>query len=203
MNRDLDMLAPAIADGEKQAFALWMAHCEMPLRLSLASFARRVDVESVLQETLIRLWRFAPQFIPDGKPNGLFRLAVRVARNLAISELRKRKEEPGSDTDLDVVDLERNQASDFGYPDPVLQERIRLCFDDLPEAPRSALCARLQSAGNAADEVLAEQLRMKPNTFLQNFTRARKFLAACLQKYGIDVGQGHGALAHRGHEGAP
>jgi RNA polymerase sigma-70 factor (ECF subfamily) len=37
------------------------------------------------------------------------------------------------------------------------------------------------------DETLAEHLSMRLNTFLQNFTRARKLLAKCLEERGIHV----------------
>ncbi|CAN5905040.1 hypothetical protein BH11MYX2_BH11MYX2_04180 [soil metagenome] len=37
--------------------------------------------------------------------------------------------------------------------------------------------------------MIAESLGMKLNTFLQNFTRARKFLADCLAKRGITIAE--------------
>jgi RNA polymerase sigma-70 factor (ECF subfamily) len=48
------------------------------------------------------------------------------------------------------------------------------------------LHARLESAGVEPDDALAERLGMRKNTFLQNFTRARKLLAECLARRGID-----------------
>jgi RNA polymerase sigma-70 factor (ECF subfamily) len=47
----------------------------------------------------------------------------------------------------------------------------------------------LQSAGADDDLTLAETLGMRLNTFLQNFSRARKLLAECLGKRGIAVDQ--------------
>jgi RNA polymerase sigma-70 factor (ECF subfamily) len=35
--------------------------------------------------------------------------------------------------------------------------------------------------------MLAERLGMRLNTFLQNFTRARKLLAECLEKRKVDL----------------
>jgi RNA polymerase sigma-70 factor (ECF subfamily) len=49
------------------------------------------------------------------------------------------------------------------------------------------LKARLEAEGNTHDGVLAEGLGMSLNTFLQNFTRARKLLAECLKKAGVDL----------------
>ena len=57
----------------------------------------------------------------------------------------------------------------------------------LPRKPAEAIQARIDSAGAEPDAVLAERLRMRRNTFLQNVTRARRLLAACLRRRGIDV----------------
>ena len=46
---------------------------------------------------------------------------------------------------------------------------------------------RLASDGTEDDSVLAARLGMSLNTFLQNFTRARKFLKECLEKAGIHL----------------
>lgn len=59
-----------------------------------------------------------------------------------------------------------------------------------PPAPGQAggaLAARLQSGGSVPDERLAERLGMRTNTFLQNVTRARRLLAECLRRRGVDL----------------
>lgn len=45
--------------GDREAFAEWMGMVEIPLRRSLSRFARAVDVEVVMQETLLRMWLVA------------------------------------------------------------------------------------------------------------------------------------------------
>jgi RNA polymerase sigma-70 factor (ECF subfamily) len=72
-------------------------------------------------------------------------------------------------------------------PDPMLRQAILECRDKLPAKPRQALDARLE--GGDEDRTLAERLGMQLNTFLQNFARARKLLAECLGKRGIEVGR--------------
>ena len=54
-------------------------------------------------------------------------------------------------------------------------------------ASRAARWPRLDSGGFEPDETLAAGLRMRRNTFLQNITRARKLLAACLERHGVDL----------------
>lgn len=46
---------------------------------------------------------------------------------------------------------------------------------------------RWSSGGAEDDSALAARLNMSLNTFLQNFNRARQFLAQCLKKAGVDL----------------
>lgn len=184
---DPDALLPAIAAGDDQAFEAWLAGAEHRVRLSLRRFAAYVDTEAVLQEALLRVWQVAPRVKADGQHDPLLRLAIRIGRNLAISDLRRARLTP-----VDVEELERLAASDPGPPeprvgDPLLRRTIRECRDLLPTKPGLALTARLQNAGTEPDNALAVRLGMRLNTFLQNITRARRHLEDCLRRRGIDL----------------
>jgi RNA polymerase sigma factor (sigma-70 family) len=183
---DHDVHRAAIAGGDVTAFGQWMAACESIVRDSLRSFARVIDVESVLQETLLRVWQVAPRFEPDGRPNALLRFTIRIARNLAISEVRRTKAAPVEAEVIEVA-LAAVDESPMREPDPLLRDAIADCRDKLPPKPREAFDARLANAGGDDDDTLASSLGMKLNTFLQNFTRARKMLADCLGTKGIAV----------------
>ncbi len=184
---DLDVHLSAIRAGDADAFARFLASAEPILRRSLTSFARFVDVEAVLQESLLRVWQVAPRVEDDGAPNGLLRVGLRIARNLAISERRRLgRVEAASDEELDERAWLAEGVSEAA-PDPILRRRIEECEEKLPDKPRAALVARVTSEGGEADHVLAERLGMRLNTFLQNFTRARRFLAECLEAHGIDL----------------
>src|SRR5688500_2719323 len=166
---DLDVHLALIVAGDTRAFARWMAGAETNVRDSLRSFAAVVDVEAVLQEALLRVWQVAPRFEPDGKPNGLLRLGVRIARNLAVSEVRRTKATP-----VEPPKLEEMETGIAPYvPDPLLREAIIDCRSKLPPKPRQVLDSRLASGGGQDDAELAEAIGMRLNTFLQNFTRAR------------------------------
>jgi RNA polymerase sigma-70 factor (ECF subfamily) len=182
---ELDAYVSAISAGDPDAFASWVAGAEPRIRGSLASFAARVDTEAVVQECLLRIWQVAPRFEPDGRPDGLVRLAVRIARNLAITELRRRRVEPA---DLATLERAAEQLQVPAYePDPFLREVIRECREKLPDKPRRALASRLAGDGRP-DRALAADLGMKLNTFLQNIRRARLGLAECLRRHGVRVG---------------
>lgn len=180
---DLDVHLPDIIARDTNAFARWMSACEPSVRASLRSFVTVVDVEAVIQEALLRVWHASPRFVPDGQPNGLLRFAVRIARNLAVSEVRRTKARPVEDESLESLTPPDEPAP----PDPFLRSAIAECHGRLPDKPRQALDARLHSDGRTDDDALATSLSMRLNTFLQNFGRARKLLAECLEKHGIRV----------------
>ena len=174
-----------IAAGDPDAFARWVAGAEASLRASLRGFAAQVDTEAVLQETLLRVWQIAPRCEPDGKPNGLLRVALRIARNLAIDQLRRRQPDA-----LEPEDVERvpgGPPPEARASDPFLRRAIQECLRRLPARPGQALRARLRSGGGDPDATLAARLGMKLNTFLQNVTRARRHLAECLRRKGVDL----------------
>jgi len=182
---DLDVYLAAIVGGDTRAFGSWMSGAEPRVRDSLRSFARVIDVEAVLQETLLRAWQVAPRLVADGRPNGLVRMAIRIGRNLAISEVRRTKATPTEGNDLETAFAAGERP--MSAPDPLLRKAIVECRDKLPDKPRQALDARLASAGGQDDGDLATALRMKLNTFLQNVTRARQLIADCLHKRGVTI----------------
>jgi RNA polymerase sigma-70 factor (ECF subfamily) len=188
---DLDAHLPAIVTRDTRAFGQWMAGAEGTLRDSLRSFASVLDVESVLQEALLRVWQVAPRFVADGRPNGLLRLGIRIARNLAVSELRRTKSRPVPDEDLEraLAMAEHVDVTQTG-PDPLLREVLARCHRDLPEKPKQVMSVRLAFEGGRTDDELASSIGMRLNTFLQNFTRARRMLAECLKKHGVAFEEG-------------
>jgi RNA polymerase sigma-70 factor (ECF subfamily) len=184
---DLDRELDAVAAGDPDAFARWVAGAEPALRVALRSLAARVDCEAVLQEALLRVWQVAPRCQRDGRDNALLRLGLRIARNLAIDELRRVGRVDAMDEEgLTAAAVAEAQAA-AGAPDPLLRKAIEECRKALPGKPAAALQARIDAAGSEPDAVLAERVRMKLNTFLQNVTRARKLLAACLERRGVEL----------------
>lgn len=185
---DGDVHLAAIAAGDDVAFARWLAFAEHEVRVALRSFAAVVDVEAVLQEALLRVWQAAPRVAPDGKPNALLRFAVRVARNAAISELRRHKGTTSDPSAYEraIASASREEGPDA--PDPLLRDATRACVEALPAQAKRVVLARLEGAGLVPDERLAAALSMRRNTFLQNVTRAKRALYECLRGKGITLG---------------
>jgi RNA polymerase sigma-70 factor (ECF subfamily) len=71
--------------------------------------------------------------------------------------------------------------------DPFLRRAIQICLGLLPARPREAIQARLEAAGGESDHEIAERLGLKLNTLLQNVTRARRALAGCLERRGVNL----------------
>ena len=181
---DLDEHLSGIVAREESAFVAWLAGAEPALRGALRRFAASVDVEAVLQEALLRIWIVAPRHRPDGAENSLLRLAHRIARNMALDEVRRAGTQPvnGGQGDDD-----NPEPIDPAPPvDPLLQRAVRACLDALRGAPRRALAARLQASGQR-DDALAAGIDMRVNTFRQNVKRAKQALRTCLEGQGIDL----------------
>ena len=179
----VDELFQFASSGEPDAFAEWMGMVEIPLRRSLRRFARAVDVEVVVQETLVRMWLVAgdPERILEGRGASL-KFAFRVARNVALEEIRRCRHDRF--VDLDKLDNLPEGSLDPHLCDPALSRAITECIESLPDQPRKALTARLDN-DCLPDRVLAEHLRMRLNTCLQNVVRARRGLENCLEDRGV------------------
>ncbi|MEO6597799.1 MAG: hypothetical protein ABIP94_23890 [Planctomycetota bacterium] len=184
---DSDVELVAIAAGDGDAFARWLARAEAPLRRSLRRFASSVDTEAVLQEALLRVWQVAPRCVPDDKPHGLLRLAARIVRNLAISESRRHHVHSAADEAQGLGENELSTIEPANVPDANVRAAVAACRDKLPAKPRAAIDARIAADGSDDDHALAARLAMRTNTFLQNVTRARRVLAECLRRAGIDL----------------
>jgi DNA-directed RNA polymerase specialized sigma24 family protein len=179
----LDELFALARLGEPEAFAEWMGMVELPLRRSLRRFARAVDVEVVMQETFMRMWLVASDLERslEGTAASL-KFAFRVVRNVALEEIRRNRLD--RQTDLEHLEDLPEGSYDPEPGDPALARAIADCFRRLPDKPRRALGARLDD-DCLPDRVLAERLRMRLNTFLQNVVRARRSMEKCLEGRGV------------------
>ncbi len=183
---EADQAFGLIQGGDPEAFARWMALVEAPLRRSLQRYARDLDTEVILQETLMRMWMIgAREQDLDGEDASLL-LAFGVLRNVRREEERRLRIAVRRDGDRpeDHPDV---ATCNPALPDAGLRRAIARCFARLPGQPRKAMTARLHDS--ASDRDLAEELGMKLNTFLQNIVRARKALARCLEESGVRLAE--------------
>jgi DNA-directed RNA polymerase specialized sigma24 family protein len=181
-----DELFSAARRGDRRAFAEWMGRVERPVRDALRPYARAVDVEGVVQETLLRMWVFAQDDARslEGE-NASLRFAIGVARNVARNEARRFAREvhapDGVLPDVAVADAPPN--------DPALRRAIEDCLRAVAPRPHAALEARIERSPYEDDRRIAASIGMTLNTFFQNDARARRQLAECLERRGVAVGE--------------
>lgn len=180
----LDHAFEKTRSGDPAGFADWVRLVELPLRRGLARFAHAVDVEAVVQDALLRMWRLAPTLALEG-PDASLRFAHVVAKNLAREELRRaRRFEPLPDDGAHDIAIEPEPPAD-----PALRRIIVRCFGKLGGRPKRALALRLAGGAPRPDRELAAELGMTVNTFLQNVVRAREALRKCFAKHGLAQGE--------------
>lgn len=183
---EIDVLFARVRRGDQAAFGRWMGRVERPIRMSLARFARAVDVEAVVQETLLRMWVLATQHLRELEgENASLRFAIGLARNLARSEARRM----GRVRFLPPEDLPEVPVEPPPAPDPGLAAAIRDCVERLSSKLRSVLQARMARGALEPDRELAAELNMRLNTFLQNVVRARHQMRKCLEGKGVPIGE--------------
>lgn len=168
---------------DKQAFGDWAGRVERPVRRSLSAFAHAVDAESVVQETMWRMWIFArEQGLALEGENASQRYACTMARNLARNMARKHRREHLLPPEKMPEDP--NAALLSPPSDPFLRRHIQDCIAALSTKLKRAIAARVEH-GHRPDDVVARMLKMTKNTFLQNIVRARKQIHACLTRKGV------------------
>ena len=189
MSRDtvltrVDALFARARMGDREGFAEWMGCVERPIRLALRRFATAVDVEGVVQETLMRMWILAHDRSRtlEGE-NASLRFAIGMARNIAASEARR----IGRIAYVAPGELPEPAVPPDPEPDAGLRRAILECLEALVNRPREALLARLRWQPQETDARIAARLHMTVNTFLQNIVRARRQMADCLAGKGISV----------------
>ena len=129
-----------------------------------------------------------PPCMPESELEGAdasVRYVLRMARNLAISEVRRGKrtqlvppEAFEENEALEVVDVLEARE---------LRAALEACRERLPARPREAFDARMEHAGELDDRDLAGLAGMVVNTFHKNLSRARTLLVSCLERHGISL----------------
>ena len=177
---DVDDLWARVRSGDRIAFGDWMGRVERPIRFSLSRFARNVESEVVVQETLMRMWLLAQEPRELKGPDASLRFAIGMARNIALGEARRREREVSLPED-DVIEEPRPEPPS----DPGLARAIRDCLDRLTGQVAKAIVARIESGHRLSDRALAQLVGMTTNTLLQNIVRARRKIADCLEAKGV------------------
>lgn len=175
--RELAALLPAIASGDRRAFAsLYQRTSAKLYGVVLRILNSESEAQEVLQDVYVSVWRNAGCF-QVGRASPITWLAV-LARNRAIDRIRGRKpaaaplEEAGDPASDELSALELLERAD---------ERARLdhCLGQLDEMPRRAIVAAYLDG--VSHSQLAEREAVPLGTLKSRIRRALLALRACLE----------------------
>ena len=151
----------------------------------------RADAEEIAQETFLRLYQHPPQLDPSAK---LFTWLYRVAVNLCLDRLRRRRRAPVM-TSLDLL-AESEEGSSLPadrIADPsAVHPREKVAGAELAEAAHKAVASlpaslRAPLVLSALEELphaeIARILEISPKAVEHRISRARSLLKQRLQPY--------------------
>jgi len=165
----------AVADPELLRNAI-DRHAAYIYRLALSIVHDRSLADDVVQETMIRAWRWAP-IEPDGNMPRAW--LARVARNAAIGILRRRREELyGSDA---IPEKESNFTPARTVEGRAALDQLRGALSALDEADRALIVLR-EIEGMTYEEI-AETMELPLSTVKTRLFRARQQLKRALEEW--------------------
>jgi len=133
----------------------------------------RAEAEEVCQETFLRLWKEASRYVARAKPSTWL---YRIAHNLAVDRLRRRRETISSG---DIEELPGSERPSAGLQDKQLSEAVQGALATLPERQRAALVlVHYQGMSNAeAAVVLGVNVRALESLLARGRRELRERLA--------------------------
>lgn len=170
---DTALLAAFAGGDQVAARALTLRHAPRVLALGRRMLRDPGEAEDVTQETMLRLWRMAPDWREEGA--SLATWLYRVASNLCIDRLRRRRE-IATDAVPEVVDAAAPVADRL--QDGARSRALGAALARLPERQRIAVVLRhLEDRGNPE---IAMVLDTSVEAVESLLARARRALAADL-----------------------
>lgn len=125
-----------IVEGDRDAFGrIVAAHTTEIFRFAYSLLGEESRAEDIVQETCLRLWNKADQWTPSGRVKSWL---LRIAHNLCMDEIRKRRENICVDTETIILpDTRPDQAKVFA--DRQISQLVNAALFSLPERQRTAL----------------------------------------------------------------
>ncbi|QQL44824.1 sigma-70 family RNA polymerase sigma factor [Sulfuriroseicoccus oceanibius] len=142
------------------------------------SLAPGLDVEDVVQQVNIVLWKKADTFQPH---TNFKAFAFRIAYLKTMEALRKAKQQNWLQFDSDVLELINEQTSTITNPEENRQQALRDCLEKLDPEDRERINARY-TRGETVRSIANQESRSE-GSLQQHFFRLRKNLKLCIQKH--------------------
>ena len=139
----------------------------------------REEAEDITQDALLQAYRTWTQVDPDAS-GGYVKWCYRIARNLSIDVLRKKKPRAIDDEELDRATDKRSLKPEEIYENRVQSAMLRDCIQALEEKYRDVLVLRYQEELNY--EQIADILEVPVSTVETRIFRAKKMLREKVEK---------------------
>ena len=160
----------AVAQGDQAAFTeIVTRHLTPVVHFAWRYMGRRSDAEDVAQEAFIRLWKHAPDWEDQGF--SVRSWIYRIAYNLCIDELRKRK--PVTPVEDEVSLASADQPDEDLYRDQ-RQQQVAAALNNLPERQRTALVLCVYQGLSNKDAATVMEISIEALESL--LSRARRML---------------------------
>ncbi|MEO0087226.1 MAG: sigma-70 family RNA polymerase sigma factor [candidate division WOR-3 bacterium] len=168
-------------EGNDEAFEMLISRYEKKIyNLAYRFLNNEEDAAEVLQETLIRAYRFIKKF---QERSSFYTWLYRIAVNVSLRKLKKRsKEEKVVSLDENVPGYEEipqeipdeTQNPEIIYQRKQLQEAVRRALEELPDAYRSVVF--LKDVEGLSNKEIAEILKLTVPAVKSRLHRGRLFL---------------------------
>jgi len=147
----------------------------------LRMVGNKEDAEDITQEALLQAYRTWLQVDPNGA-GGYVKWCYRIAHNLAIDSVRKKKPRG-----VDEEEVERTADTRALRPEEVYEHRVQAgrmkeCIQELEEKYREALILRYQE--DMSYEEISKVLELPVSTIETRIHRAKKMLREKLEARG-------------------
>jgi len=180
---DASLLAQYLAQcalGNQRSFeALYRATAPQLLAVALKSLRRNDWAEEVLQESFVRIWHNAGRY--DATLSAPLTWMINITRNLAIDQLRRRREESLPESGPESMD---ERADDSAGPHDLAQlaqEKVALdrCLDTLEGKQRQSIVIAYFQGISYAE--LAQQMSAPLGSVKSWIRRGMERLRTCLE----------------------
>lgn len=185
-----EKLVKKVKNGDADAFEQIIIKYEKKIFGLIYNMLRNEnEIEDVAQEVFIKVYKNLDKFNGD---SSLYTWIYKIATNLCLDQIKKRKEVIYIDEKLQLDDGEveiqipsDEKLQDEIYEQKELKQKLESCIDKLPEKQKVMIVLR-DIKGLSYDEI-AEILDLKLGTVKSQINRARLKLKELLEKDGTFV----------------
>jgi RNA polymerase sigma-70 factor (ECF subfamily) len=183
MNEQDQALIARIAEGDQSAVRLlYGQHSARVFRFILRTVSNEATAEELTNEVFLDVWRHAASYRGQA---AVTTWLLSIARNKAISRLRKRSDAPLDEEFAETI-ADDTDLADTGLAKQGKAGLMRICIDKLSPAHREIIDLVYYHERSVSEA--AEILGIPENTVKTRMFHARKQLTEHFRRAGIDRG---------------